>query len=153
VFGYPLPFRQADEEFGKKAPWDSVIKLEWVHKKAKGTNPRRRMIWMISGINDLVRTKLVAPGELSINGLSGKGRGGGRGMLDLLLFKLDLLDEFMNNQADKCGLPSDAKTIMRPAVESNSAYRTHFGDDVDMTWMLTMPKSAKEFIELVGDRC
>jgi len=31
----PIPsFWQADEEFGKKTPWDSVTKLEWVYKKA-----------------------------------------------------------------------------------------------------------------------
>ena len=144
---------QADEEFGKKTPWDSVTKLEWVHKKAgKCVATRRRIVWQLAAVNDLVRTRQAASGELSIIGLSGKGRGGGRGMLDLLLFKLDLLDEFMNNQCDKCGITNDAKTTIKDVLDNHSSYRQKVGDNVDMMWMVTLPQSAKEFMGLVGDR-
>lgn len=149
-----MQFRQADEEFGRNTPWDSVFKLEWVHKKAaNGPNTRERIIWQLSGINDLVRTRQIVPDELCVNQLSGKGLGGGRGMLDLLLFKLDLLDDFIDNQAGNCGLSSEAKAIVRAIVDSHSSYRARIGDNVDMTWMLTVPQSAKAFVELVGDRC
>ena len=152
VIRTPAFLSQADEEFGKKTPWDSVTKLEWVHKKA-GTcvATRRRIVWQLAAVNDLVRTRQAASGELSIIGLSGKGRGGGRGMLDLLLFKLDLLDEFMNNQCDKCGITNDAKTTIKDALDSHSIHRQTVGDNVDMMWMVTLPQSAKEFMGLVGD--
>jgi hypothetical protein len=153
VIRTPAFLSQADEEFGKKTPWDSVTKLEWVRKKAgTGVATRRRIVWQLAAVNDLVRTRQAASGELSITGLSGKGRGGGRGMLDLLLFKLDLLDEFMNNQCDKCGLTNDAKTTVKDVLDCHSSYRQKVGDTVDMMWMVTLPQSAKEFMGLVGDR-
>ena len=99
-------FWQADEEFGKKTPWDSVTKLEWVYKKAgkSTTGSRRRIVWQLAFVNDALRTKTVASGELSLMGFSGKGHGGGRGFVDLAPLKLDLLDEFMQHQAEKCSL-------------------------------------------------
>ena len=104
---------KAEEEFGKRTPWDSVTKLEWVYKKAgKSIHTRRRMIWALSAITDLVRCKMVTPGELSIGGLSGAKRGG-RGMLDLVLLKLDLLDALLVHQADKVGLSADSKCKLR----------------------------------------
>jgi hypothetical protein len=71
-------------------------------------------------------------------------------MLDLLLFKLDLLDEFMNNQCDKCGITNDAKTTIKDVLDCHSSYRQKVGDTVDMMWMVTLPQSAKEFMGLVG---
>jgi hypothetical protein len=154
VLALAFAIRQADEEFGRKAPWNSVFKLEWVLKKAgTGANARRRIVWQLSGINDALRTRQVAPGDLCVNRLSGERRGLGPGMLDQMLFKLDLLDELINHQADLCGLLSDAKTIMQAAFESHSSYRAHVGDNANMTWMLTLPQSVKKFAELVGDRC
>lgn len=141
---------QAEEEFGKKTPWDSATKLEWVYKKAKSTDTRRRIIWLLSAVSDLVRSKTVAPGELSIAGMSGKLRGG-RGMLDLLLFKLDLLDELLVASADKVGLSADSKNKLRAIFESHASYRAHFGDNLDMTWMSTLPQSTKLFIAIVED--
>jgi hypothetical protein len=150
----PIPsFWQADEEFGKKTPWDSVTKLEWVYKKAgKSAGSRRRIVWQLAFVNDALRTKTIASGELSIMALSGKGRGGGRGFLDLALLKLDVLDEFIQHQAEKCNLSSDAKSIIKEVVDNHATYRSKVGDDVDMMWMVTLPQSAKEFIGLVGDR-
>ena len=141
---------EAEEEFGTRTPWDSVTKLEWVHKKA-GTSAttRRKIVWQLSAINDLVRSKSVTSGELSINGLSGSKRGG-RGMLDLMLFKLDLLDEFIINQADKCGLSAGVKCTLRKVFDSHATFRMYLGDTSDMTWMSTMPLSAKEFISTIG---
>jgi hypothetical protein len=121
-----------------------------VHKKAgKSIDARRRIIWQLRAITDMVRWKMVTPGELSINGLSGVKRGG-RGMLDLVLYKLDLLDELLINQADKCGLSADTKSKLRTVFESHESYRTHVGGNGDTMWMSTMPLSAREFIEVVG---
>jgi len=124
-----------------------------VHKKAgRSPNARRRIIWQLAGVNDLVRSRQVSPGELSINRLSGRGRGGGRGTLDLLLLKLDILDECVANQIVKRGISSDAKPLVRSTVESHPSYQSFFGHEVDITWMLTLPQSAKEFAGFVGDR-
>jgi hypothetical protein len=128
--------------------------LEWVFKKAgKSIHNRRRMIWSLSAIADLIRWKLVTPGELSIGGLSGARRGG-RGMLDLVLLKLDLLDSLIVHQADKVGLSADSKAKLRTVFESHASYRSNLGDGVgvDLTWMSTMPQSAKLFITIVEAR-
>ena len=130
-----------------------MTKLEWVYKKAgKSAGSRRRIVWQLAFVNDALRTKTIASGELSITALSGKGRGGGRGFLDLALLKLDVLDEFIQHQAEKCNLSSDAKSIIKEVVDNHTTYRSKIGDDVDMMWMVTLPQSAKEFIGLVGDR-
>jgi hypothetical protein len=109
------------------------------------------MIWSLSAIADLVRCKLVTPGELSIGGLSGARRGG-RGMLDLVLLKLDLLDALLITHADKVGLSADSKNKLRTVFDSHASYRANLGEGVDMTWMSTMPQSAKLFITIVEAR-
>ena len=109
------------------------------------------MIWSLAAITDLVRWKMVTPGELSIGRLSGVKRGG-RGMLDLVLLKLDLLDELLINQADKVGLSADSKNKLRAVFDSHSSYRANLGDGVDMTWMSTMTPSARLFIAIVEAR-
>ena len=131
-----------------------MTKLEWVYKKAgkSSASSRRKIIWLLAFVNDALRTKIVASGELSIMSLSGKGRGGGRGFLDLGLLKLELLDEFLHHQVDKCGLSSDTRSILKDVVDNHATYRSKVGDDVDMMWMVTLPQSTKEFITLVGDR-
>ena len=129
-----------------------MTKLEWVYKKAgKSSSARRRIIWLLAFVNDALRTKTVVGGELSIMALSGKNRGG-RGFLDLGLLKLELLDEFLHNQVDKCNLSSDTRSILKDVVNNHATYRSKVGDDVDMMWMVTLPQSTKEFITLVGDR-
>ena len=131
-----------------------MTKLEWVHKKAgKSTaGSRRRIVWQLAFVNDALRTKMIASGELSITALSGNCRGGGRGFPDLALLKLDVLDEFIQHQAEKCNLSSDATSIIKEVVDNHAIYRSKVGDNVDMMWMVTLPQSAKEFIGLVGDR-
>lgn len=125
-------------------------KLEWVYKKAGGkTATRRRIMWQLSAISDLVRHRLVAPGELSINGLSGHKRGG-RGILDLVLFKMDLLDELIVNVADQIKLSSDVKVLIRKIFDSHTSYRSHLGDTSDMMWMSSLPSSARDFVKLVS---
>ena len=130
-----------------------MTKLEWVYKKAgkSSSSSRRRVIWLLAFVNDALRTKTVVGGAFSIMALSGKNRGG-RGFLDLGLLKLELLDEFLHNQVDKCNLSSDTRSILKDVVDSHVTYRSKVGDDVDMMWMVTLPQSTKEFITLVGDR-
>jgi hypothetical protein len=137
-------------EFGKRTPWDSVTKLDWVHKKAgTSTDARRRIIWQLQAITDMVRWHVVSPGELSINVLSGV-QLGGHGMLDLVLFKLDLLDELLINQAGRCGLSVETTSKLLTVFESHESYRTHVGGSGDTTWMSTISPSAREFINIVG---
>lgn len=75
-------------------------------------------------------------------------------MLDLVLLKLDLLDSLIVHQADKVGLSADSKAKLRTVFESHASYRSNLGDGVgvDLTWMSTMPQSAKLFITIVEAR-
>ena len=52
--------------------------------------------WMLESVNDMVRNKMVDGTELSERNLSGKAKGGaGKGLLDLLMFKLHMLNHLL----------------------------------------------------------
>lgn len=110
------------------------------------------MAWQLAAVNDLVRSKAVSSGELSINGLSGSKRGG-RGMLDVLILKLDVLDELLANMAPM-GWSADVQSRIRSTFNSHQSYRATLGaDDADMTWMGVLPVSAQNFVRLIEDTC
>jgi hypothetical protein len=107
------------------------------HAGVPSIDTHRRIIWQLQAITDIVRWMAVTARELNINGLSGVTRGG-RGMLDLVLFNIDLLDELLINQADKCGLSAETTSKLRTVFESHESYRTRVGGSSDTMWMSTM---------------
>ena len=156
LFSPPRGSPQAEETFGKKTPWDSAYKLEHVARKA-GRRPdlatSARTLWLLSCINDLCNNKLVSPGELSVTALTGKGRGG-KGLLDLLLFKKDLLEFFLNEKLEGLGLRAGAKSAVRNAMSSVAAYRAAFGHKEaltppDLTWFGALPPVAQHLVRLI----
>jgi hypothetical protein len=123
---------EAEEEFGKRTPWDSITKLEWTHKDVV----RRTTLWRLMAMTNLVRSDLVSPG--------------GRDMLDLVRFKLDLRNEMLINQADQCGLSAEHKFRLWTVFESHETYADYLDNNTDMPWIPTMPPSVREFIAVVG---
>ena len=75
-----------------KTPFDSVYKLEAIGQKAKSPD---KIAWCVEMLGDMIQSGVIAVGELSVPGLTGKGRGG-RGLLDLLLYKAGLADHVLN---------------------------------------------------------
>jgi hypothetical protein len=127
---------EAEEEFGKRTPWDSVTKLEWAHTNLNAGH--WLIVWRLIALTDIARSDLVSPIGLD--------------MLDpsLVLFKFDLLVELINVQAGKCGLSTDKLKVLLAVLESHEAYQDYLDDNTRMPWMLTMPPSVREFIAVVG---
>ena len=65
---------EAEEVFGKKTPWDSVLKLQDLMKKAQ--RDPDTIDWILTCVNDLVMNKLVGKDELTGPAMTGKSKGG-----------------------------------------------------------------------------
>ena len=146
---------KAEETFGKRTPWDSVYKLEHLARKAgrqQSVGTAARSLWLIDLVNDLCYNRMVAAGELSVANLTGKGRGG-KGLLDLLLFKRDVLEHLLQEKMEVLGLPASAKSAIREHMSSVAAYRAAFGHrdaaPADLTWFGALPQAAQHLIRLI----
>lgn len=144
--------------FGKKTPWDSVYKLEHLARKAgrqQSSLTAARTLWLIDLVNDLCYNRMVATGELSVANLTGKGRGG-KGLLDLLLLKRDILEHLLHEKIEVLGLPASAKLAIRNSMSSVAAYRRAFGHrdavQVDLTWFGALPQAGQHLIRLIEAR-
>ncbi|CAK0899826.1 unnamed protein product, partial [Prorocentrum cordatum] len=148
----------ADEERGQASPHNSIYRLELFTKKA-GQGNDSALHWLLAAVNDMVRNKTVDGAELSERGLSGKTKGGnGKGLLDLLLFKMHVLVHLLGEHLDASGTHSDGKVAVRNALRDHSAYRTHFGGKVaggqsaqDLSWCGALKPSAQLYVKLVED--
>ena len=53
------------------------------------TRTDENKMWILTGIQDVMRAKLVAPEELTNRAMTGK-TAGGRGLIDLLMYKKEV---------------------------------------------------------------
>ena len=65
---------EAEETFGKRTPWDSVLKLQDLVKKS--LRDTDIIDWILMCINDMVLNKVIFGSQVSLADLTGKGRGG-----------------------------------------------------------------------------
>ena len=78
-----------EEEFGHSSPFNALGRMTAVQSKASS---RKDLVWMVTSIVDRYRARIwTGPEHTSIEALSGRGSGG-RGALDLSLFKAQLKD-------------------------------------------------------------
>ena len=75
---------------------------------------------------------IIPKGELSQRQLSGKGNGG-RGYLDLLLFKHALRDALLG-WGSRTGVHADAVNTARQVFADHATYRAHLATDY-LSWM------------------
>lgn len=124
--------QQTDEKFGKKGPWDSVFKIAAVARIALGiskTNAMQRIIWMLEAVLELVANGGLK-GDMSLDFM--RGTKGGKGMLHLLLYKKDLLEELLKfatkTVQDAAGIGTLRKHLYDfPAWKASSASRAWVG--------------------------
>lgn len=116
---------ECEELFQRRTPFDSIFKLEIIARRT--SKAESRALWLVTGLKDLVQNADYSGGELSVRALSGKGQGG-RGLVDLLLYKLDLKEFLLTEWLEKLEGPSaGAKKLLREVMTSHKAYRLHFG--------------------------
>ena len=105
--------------------------------------------------NDLLRNRAALPGDLSERNLSDKNRGN-KGLLDLLVFKRDMLCHLTGpwldstSMADKPGVQEVMPTheMDRKSFSGNGEHATY---PRDLTWCGALTSAAQMFSKLVGD--
>jgi hypothetical protein len=140
---------QAEETFGKKTPWDSLTKLESVVKRAKETTrdvpDSRKILFQLQAVTWYCASGTVLPTELSLHTLVGKGRGH-RGLLDIILFKMDILKDWLTVQIDACQLSTRCKSTIRTSMSDFAAYQQ---SNEDCTWRAPLLPSGQKFADLL----
>ena len=109
-----------DQEYGLRGPFSKVFILEGIIKKAKTP---QMIEWSFLSIADMFRSGVLQGEDLSLRGLTGYGTSGGKGMVDLIVFKYDMLryfvDVFINKHAfDRTCLPK-----LKQVYENHEQYR------------------------------
>ena len=137
---------QAEEVFGKKSPWNEISKLRLLAARARGD--ASRLSSLLSLINDLLLHNTVQHHDLSNSNLKGE-KTSNRGLIDVLMFKLDLLSHFFTKSlvAD-LQLPSQEVVLLVETLSSVSTYRIRSGHNtihhgapvdrnpkVDLSWL------------------
>ena len=142
---------QAEEKWGKMTCWDSVTKLELLLRRASlnGVVQLWKVGSMLQGVEYYCDMKFLSSSKLSIVELGGKGRLG-RGLLDLILFKLDVLSDWLDVKMDTCRLtPTDKALIRKSMVDFPTFVRMMS----DLSWSAPLNASAKAFVDLLEAPC
>jgi hypothetical protein len=146
----------AQEEFGQQSPYNSLYKLESYTKKA-GRHDMNMLIWLLEATNDMTRNDQINPAELTVNNLTGKSKGG-KGFLDLLMYKRHVRDAMLGSKLDEALTDSAAKAAIRKAFATHASYRSHFGGKVhgcthakDLSWLGIFKGSAHMFCRIMED--
>jgi hypothetical protein len=142
--------RQADETFGKKTPWDSLTKLESVVKRARENGSRdapaaRKVLFQLQAVNWYCLSGTCHPTEMSISSLVGKSRCH-RGLLDIILFKMDVLHDWLTVKLDACQLSHGCKSRIRASMADFEAYRLA---SEDCTWRAPLAPSGQKFADIM----
>ena len=127
-----------------KTPFDSVYKLEAIAQKAKIAD---KITWCIEYLAWLVTRGQCSPGELSVANLNGKGRGG-RGLLDLVLYKRDILEYWLNVFPTVTGIPTDDVAKVATSLRSINSYTDQFLSSDDLSWLGSLSVIIQDYARL-----
>jgi hypothetical protein len=123
------------------------MKLEALVKKAtsdRQSPDKDKIRFLLQAVHYYCVSKLVMPSELSLTALQGKTKGS-RGLLDLLLFKKDILADWLQHKMESvCRLSSADQIRIRENMSSFAAFL-----ESDVQWLAPMSPSAKVFVELL----
>lgn len=135
-------------------PLDSVTKMQLIVDKAKDA---KSIEWAVELILDLAKSGALSADQCGTRALEGKLSGqGGKGLVDLMIFKLDLgnhlLTTFMDSKpwspAIKDGIRKTFESIVTTREKCGYLYAPSF-KQVKQTWKAGYPKSADVFINLI----
>jgi hypothetical protein len=107
----------AERTWGKLNPLDSVVKLEAVLTKAKGSVEHAE--WLLGSIIFYVKCKYNSHGELSVRNLTGK-NAGNRGLLDMWLLKRNMWDYIASTVLDSASFNFTKETKARSMALSQN---------------------------------
>ena len=136
-------------------PLDSVSKLSIVGHKAKGAE---EITWTIELILDYCKAGAITAEQVGTRTLEGKLSGqNGKGLVDLCLFKKNLLSHFVTRELPKFdGWGNHVHEQVRQVLANISSFRDKSGymfsssmPKPDQIWRAGWPKSADAFMSFV----
>ena len=149
--------QRATAKWGKSSPFNSVLKLFLFNQKCKeisrthSLNLTASTVWVFAGILDWVSAGMVEPSDIGKRQIKGDGSGG-KGIVDLLLFKFRLRNYFTGELLDKTSLRGDTKDAIRLTFINHESYRSFFGypkdTSHDLSWQAGWPASSLQYCNL-----
>ena len=116
------------------------------------TGNDENLMWSLTGIHDVLHAKLVKPEELTNRAMTGK-NAGGRGLIDLLLYKKEVCDYLIGRWSDENRIDVDTKALLRKFGVPHKAYRMQLGDagalGKDLSFITALPDSGQQLVRLV----
>lgn len=150
--------RQAEEHFGKKTPWDSILKLDILQRKANRDPSKMRSLLMC--IADAVLAGKFTSAELSVHALTGK-KMGNKGMLDYYLYLDDVRHHFFV-ELPSFGLSPDERAFLTETFANVASYRRLMGQShvtadarllpagkVDLSWLAKLSPIATALFRVI----
>lgn len=150
----------ADEAYGKRSPFNSILKLSLMARKVKDwieNTPlgyQASLLWTFTSILDFVKAGLVDSTDIGARLIKGEGSGG-RGIVDLVMLKCRmkefLLKEFVPTRDFKLA----AKNSIQDVFGSHETYRKYCGypfeKDKDLTWQARWDMPELQVAQLIED--
>lgn len=133
------------------SPWDSVYKLEALGKKAGRVRDPNKLVWFVHAISDMMEFHGITAGEFSLAQLSGKGlkHSNGKGILDLLLMRMDLKHHLLTVWIECPGFPEDEKKQARMIFDSHAKFREQYAE---LSWIGRLSKDVgRPFFKLMEE--
>ena len=113
------------EQLGLQNPLDSIYKLQKI--VVKGGTPDR-IEWAMEMIHDLHKSGGLKDDELALRKLEGKVKGcEGKGLIDELNYKRDILRYLMGDWLDSLSIPNDQKCTLRSVCSGVKNFREKCG--------------------------
>ena len=151
-----------DSKWGKAAPLNSVTKLSSVMTKTKGNEEQAR--WVINCVRDRCESKQANVDDgWSVDSLTGGKDKSGKGLIDLFLYKREIMQYILGPFAESNPVQSEAKPILRQVFANHAVYRQKLkpmiaseGDGggveaqtPDLSFMSCFRKSSEKLRELI----
>ena len=141
-----------ERQYGHSGPLNSVWKLQSIINKARDPP---RIQWTVEALVDGFRTQNIDLGEMSIRQLSGVKKKKLTGLLDVVLFKKDVLDQWLEHQLRTLLVPESVCKVLREKLGSYTSYRAHVTPYADApgdgSWKRGWQPSAHLILALVEE--
>jgi len=139
-----------EAKFGKNGPWKSIFRLQKVIDVARSEEQR---MWLVAALGELCDENIIKGATLRMEDLVGKNRSE-KGLLHLLLMKLELLNWFCQRWVISKPFAEDVRKRMSQLNRGHAAYHSLFGTSktaasMDISWLGSLPPSGQSALRLV----
>jgi hypothetical protein len=146
------------DEHDMPNPLDSIVKLQAIASKA---DTETNILWTVTLLLDFYYSKAIYLEQIGTRALQGKTHNsGGKGLVDLLVYKHELLKYLMADWLDSLAFPADIKATLRETCQSLEHFRAKCGyaynvayKKVSCSWRAGWQPSVDHALEIIEARC